>query len=502
MPRHLVTSLGLLGLGFLSLSLPSCILTFDNTVPRFATTGGDDAASHPDTRSGDDALGLDGDLPDNPREDATPTDAAEPIGDAAVDCGPPPGISNGNRTFDSTTLSSSASYNCEAGYTLEGSVTLTCSARGGWGTPPTCNDIDECLSGSVCTATGNSCTNTLGSWQCSCAAGFSGPPVMGGNASCRLVPVELGSDCAVDGQCPTNSWCSSVLSYRRCAPREFNGTAHQMDFVFIPSGTFQQGTPGAMDGERPYTATISRNYFVSRTEVTQGQWRAATGPANPSCFQSTTEASCSTSNANDSSPVEAVDWYSTLAYANWLSASQGLSSCYTLSPSWCAERISDWADGNTDCQSATFTGLSCTGYRLLTESEWERAARGGTRSTYYWGEATDTATVGLHAWFGGNAGNRTQPVGRKQANAYGLFDMSGNVWEWVWDWVADDGLSYISYPSGGATDYFGPESGSSRGFRGGGWGNDAFNLRSANRRNYAPSDRAFIVGFRLARTAN
>ena len=416
-----------------------------------------------------------------------------------VDCGAPPTLTNGSRTFTWTTFSSTASYSCNSGYTRTGPATLTCGATGIWGTPPTCNDTNECAAGAVCTATGNVCTNTAGSWQCSCAAGYSGSTVTGGDASCSFTPA-LGVSCTSDSQCPSNSWCSTVSGQRRCSPRVFSGAAHQMDFVFVPSGTFQQGTPGAADEERPFSATISRNYFVSRTEVTQGQWKAATGGTNPSCYQSTTGTSCTTSNANNSGPVEQVDWYSTLAYANWLSINQGLSACYTLTG--CSDPTSGWQDGlHTGCTDATFTGLTCTGYRLLTESEWERAARGGTTSTYYWGEATDAATVGLYAWFSGNAGNRTQTVGAKQANLYGLFDMSGNLREWVWDWVYSV-TSWVNYPSGPATDYTGPPSGSNRGMRGGTWFDSVSDLRSPNRGRDSPADRANNVGFRLARTAN
>ena len=543
--------------------LPCCALGFDATVPSFDASAVQDTAGRQDASGGDVDSDLDGRADADSDADADPQDADTPFdvrddggsaldcgplsspdngavstpdgtragalatyqcfegytqtsgsgtrtcgssgvwsGSTAVcspvDCGPPPTVSNGSRTFTSTTYTSAATYSCDTGYTRLGTSTLTCSATGSWGAPPTCDDTDECASGSVCTATGNICTNTVGSWQCSCTTSYTGVTVTGGNATCMFVP--LGNTCSSDSECPSGSWCSTVPGLRRCSPRVFGRTSQQMDFVFVPSGTFQQGTPGATNDERPYTATNSRNYFVGRTEVTQGQWKAATGGSNPSCFQSTSGTSCTANNANNSGPVEGVDWYSTLAYANWLSLDQGLSACYTLTG--CSDPTSGWHDGaHSGCTGATFSGLTCTGYRLLTESEWERAARGGRTTTYYWGDPTDEPTVGVYTWFTGNSGNRTQAVGGKRENAYGLFDMSGNVSEWVWDWVFTSS-GWINYPSGSATDYMGPASGSDRGFRGGSWLGDASLVRSANRSRDAPSNRFFDLGFRLARTAN
>jgi formylglycine-generating enzyme required for sulfatase activity len=299
--------------------------------------------------------------------------------------------------------------------------------------------------------------------------------------------------CSSDVQCGADEWCptNTLLWLRRCSPRIFAGEAHQMDFVLVPAGTFEQGTPGATNDERPYMATITRDYWVSRTEVTQGQWRAASGAVNPSCFQSTTGTGCTTSNGNHSGPVEQMDWYSAVAYANWISTEAGLTACYTLTG--CTTPANGWHDGShSGCTGATFSGPSCTGYRILTESEWERAARGGTRTTYYWGSATD-ATVGQYTWYNTNAGARTQPTGAKLPNAYGLYDMSGNVLEWVWDWYAS------SYPTGTSTDYLGPTSGSVRGVRGGSWASTASGLPIA-RRDCTNLCRNQFLGFRLART--
>ena len=319
----------------------------------------------------------------------------------------------------------------------------------------------------------------------------------GADAAC-LPRVSLGEPCTADSQCPANSWCSDVPGYRVCAPRVFSGTANTLEFALVPSGTFTQGNPD-LNGdirERPYTATLTRNYFVSRTEVTQGQWKAATGGINPSCFQSTTGTDCSTANSNDAGPVETIDWYSALAFANWLSAAQGLPACYTLTPATCAGSVIEWADGDTECTGATFAGLDCAGYRLLTESEWERAARGG--STWYW--YFDGGRANEYAWVAPFAGGRTRSVAQGLPNLYGLFDTAGNVWEFAWDWVYA-APAYFQYPITEATDYLGPDTGLLRALRGGGWNLEITYARVNYRSGIDPSFRLNYSGFRVARTA-
>ena len=237
---------------------------------------------------------------------------------------------------------------------------------------------------------------------------------------------------------------------------------------------------------------------MQTTEVTQGQWKSLSGGVNPSYFQDTTcwFGTClSYENANDSGPVEQVDWYSALAFANALSVREGLSACYTLSG--CSDAGNGWKDGeHSGCTGATFAGLSCTGYRLPTESEWEYAARAGTTTATYAGNLTDDEcddrTLPPIAWFCGNAGGSTQAVAQKTPNAWGLYDMLGNVWEWTWDW-------YGTYP-GTVTDPTGPTSGSFRVLRGGGWNGNAFFARAAFRYYVDPGNRYYSVGFRLARS--
>jgi formylglycine-generating enzyme required for sulfatase activity len=129
-------------------------------------------------------------------------------------------------------------------------------------------------------------------------------------------------------------------------------------------------------------------------------------------------------------------------------------------------------------------------YRLPTEAEWEYACRAGSKAAYSFGE--NSKTLGDYSWFGGNSGPQPHPVGEKKANAWGLYDMHGNVWEWCSDW-------YDEYPKGAVSDPSGPSEGSFRVFRGGGWSAGAAYCRSAGRSGGVPSFRfSGDGGFRVA----
>jgi formylglycine-generating enzyme required for sulfatase activity len=156
-------------------------------------------------------------------------------------------------------------------------------------------------------------------------------------------------------------------------------------------------------------------------------------------------------------PVIGVSWEDAVAYCEWLSRQTGAS------------------------------------YRLPTEAEWEYACRAGGGASYCFGD--DESGLGEYAWYAQNAGGQTHPVGEKRTNNWHLYDMHGNVWEWVQDWYADD--YYERRPRENPT---GPESGSNRVFRGGSWNPDADYCRSAFRNRTVPGYRVNALGIRLART--
>ena len=218
-----------------------------------------------------------------------------------------------------------------------------------------------------------------------------------------------------------------------------------MEFVGVSAGSFVMGSPedeeGRYSNERQREVRISRGFWLGKYEVTQEEWQAVMG-ANPSLFDE----------CGSRCPVEAVSWEDVQAFIR---------------------RLNERESG------------SGHEYRLPTEAEWEYAARAGTTGARH-GELDEIA------WYIDNSGDETHPVGEKQANAWGLHDMLGNVWEWVADW-------YGEYPAGAVTDPQGPDAGSSRVYRGGSWTAGAGVVRSAARYAVSPGHRGSL-GFRLVRT--
>ena len=145
-----------------------------------------------------------------------------------------------------------------------------------------------------------------------------------------------------------------------------------------------------------------------------------------------------------------------------------------------------WNDAQEFC--AELSRLTGRRFTLPTEAEWEYAARGGKKSTS--AKYSGSSSVAAVAWYNGNSGGQTHPVGKLRANELGIYDMSGNVWEWCYDW-------YGNYSSTSQTDPVGPGSGSSRVLRGGSWYDGARRCRVANRGDYSPDGRSDDIGFRV-----
>ncbi len=245
--------------------------------------------------------------------------------------------------------------------------------------------------------------------------------------------------------------------------------------MLIPAGSFRMGNimknPDGDTSELPvHLVTITRPFLMSSTEVTQEQYIAVLN-INPGMFRGYTR------------PVEMVRWVDAIVYCNRRSEKEGLVRCYSGS-------------GN-----AVVCDFTANGYRLPTEAEWEYACRGGAETDFCTGNMThpkrdpvDPALDRL-GWFGGNAGATTHPVGEKEANAFGLYDMHGNVAEWCWDWWQ---IHY--YNSSPAENPTGSSVGTLRVIRGGSWGSDAMRSRSASRSSYDSFTGLSVIGFRVVRT--
>ena len=221
-----------------------------------------------------------------------------------------------------------------------------------------------------------------------------------------------------------------------------NGVSFKMIAVkgdtFQMGATSEQGSDAKSDEKPVHNVTLS-DYYIGETEVTQELWDAVMG-SNPSNFK------------GNKKPVENVSW--------------------------------------NDCQEfiTKLNQLTGKNFRLPTEAEWEYAARGGNKSLDYKYSGSDI--VGVVAWYYSNCGSQTHDVKTKQANELGIYDMSGNVWEWCNDW-------YGSYSSSSQTNPKGSASGSYRVARGGGWYNYASSCRVSRRNFSSPDGRSFDSGFRL-----
>lgn len=226
-----------------------------------------------------------------------------------------------------------------------------------------------------------------------------------------------------------------------------------MEFLRVSPGKFLMGSSEAEGGsskERPrHTVHISIPFYLGKYEVTQGQWLAVMGKRHPSNFPSPDR------------PVDEVSWNDAQAFI---------------------QKLNEKEKNNY--------------YRLPTEAEWEYAARAGSESAYCFGEDPEGMILGQYAWYEVNSGQQSHPVGTRQPNAWGFYDLHGNVAEWVQDFY--DKSYYSGSPE---KDPMGPTTGRKRVVRGGSWINQAFSCRSAARGYYSEDYTDSDFGFRIMRTA-
>ena len=234
-----------------------------------------------------------------------------------------------------------------------------------------------------------------------------------------------------------------------------------MEMVWCPPGKFLMGSPASEKdrhlNETQHEVTLTQGFWLGKYEVTQAQWSAVM-ETNPAYF-----------------PEKEIVRWKVWKWQIPVWRKDFLASRWRLP----VEQVS-WDDCQKFCRKAG------SGLRLSTEAEWEYACRAGTRAPF-----NGSGILKDLGWYDGNSGRKTHPVGRKQPNAWGLYDMHGNVFEWCQDRDDDYSVGAVTNPSGPAT-------GTLRVYRGGGWNCFASYCRAALRSTFEPGDRNFSLGFRVA----
>ncbi len=281
--------------------------------------------------------------------------------------------------------------------------------------------------------------------------------------------VECGNRIEIEGKvCPH---CGKINNLSHKSEKEtLNGINNPKDrardnsklegMILVEGGSFEMGSRDYND-EKIHTVKLS-SFYIGKYQVTQKEW-AAVMKNNPSYFK------------GENLPVEGVSWYDATDFCNKLSEKESLEKCYSGS------------EKNIVCD------FSKNGYRLPTEAEWEYAARGGKYSEGY--EYSGSDDLNEVAWFRDNSESRTHPVGQKKANELGLYDMSGNLWEWCNDWYDND---YYSNSPG--SNPRGASHGDNRVHRGGSWHRLDSYCRISFRNGQRPTVSHDNLGFRVVRS--
>jgi formylglycine-generating enzyme required for sulfatase activity len=267
----------------------------------------------------------------------------------------------------------------------------------------------------------------------------------------------------------SNNWGTSNWSDTREFTTSSSGLTGDIEMISVTGGTFQMGdnfNSGYSDELPVHSVTLS-SYKISKTEITQKQWVNVMG-TNPSY----------NNYSNSNLPVENMTWFEAISFCNKLSFADNRVPCYSIDGNMCPE---SWTSGTIQLNK------SANGFRLPTEAEWEFAARSGGQVICYSG-TTYYSLYTYYAWYYNNSNNRTNLVATKLSNGLGIYDMSGNVWEWCWDWYGSYSSDYVNNPNG-------PTSGTERVIRGGAYFNSA--IGAAFRQVYTPNSASTGIGLRV-----